>query len=249
MSQMLQQLWSNGTIALAVWETIYDRLSALIAYVIGLPVGVILYVTDKGGIKENLVVNKIVGVIVNIFRSIPFIILMVAFLPVAKAIVGTSTGNKAMIVMLIIAAAPYVARMTESSLKEVNAGVIEAARSMGASTMQIILKVLLPEAKPSLIVGAVISTVTILGYSAMAATIGGGGLGKIAIIYGYQRFKDDVIWVAVILTVVIVQIIQELGMLLAKKSISGSQKPKRKKATEKPKPDGKKVIHLKGDKK
>ena len=235
MSQMLQQLWSNGTIALAVWETIYmTGLSALIAYVIGLPVGVILYVTDKGGIKENLVVNKIVGVIVNIFRSIPFIILMVAFLPVAKAIVGTSTGNKAMIVMLIIAAAPYVARMTESSLKEVNAGVIEAARSMGASTMQIILKVLLPEAKPSLIVGAVISTVTILGYSAMAATIGGGGLGKIAIIYGYQRLKDDVIWVAVILTVVIVQIIQELGMLLAKKIDKRlPKKPKRKKATEK----------------
>lgn len=235
MSQMLQQLWSNGTIALAVWETMYmTGLSALIAYVIGLPVGVILYVTDKGGIKENLVVNKIVGVIVNIFRSIPFIILMVAFLPVAKAIVGTSTGNKAMIVMLIIAAAPYVARMTESSLKEVNAGVIEAARSMGASTMQIILKVLLPEAKPSLIVGAVISTVTILGYSAMAATIGGGGLGKIAIIYGYQRFKDDVIWVAVILTVVIVQIIQELGMLLAKKIDKRlPKKPKRKKATEK----------------
>ncbi len=235
MSQILQQLFSEGTIALAVWETIYMTiLSTLIAYVIGLPIGVILYITDKGGIRQNIIVNKIVGVVVNIFRSIPFIILMVAFLPVAKVIVGTSIGNRAMVVMLIIAAAPYVARMTESSLKEVNAGVIEAARSMGASTMQIIWKVLLPEAKPSLIVGAVISTVTVLGYSAMAATIGGGGLGKIAIIYGYQRFKNDVIWVAVVLTVVIVQIIQELGMLIAKRVDKRlPQKPKRKKATDK----------------
>lgn len=233
MSQILQQLFREGTITLAVWETIYMTiLSTLIAYVIGLPIGVILYITDKGGIRQNIIVNKIVGVVVNIFRSIPFIILMVAFLPVAKVIVGTSIGNRAMVVMLIIAAAPYVARMTESSLKEVNAGVIEAARSMGASTMQIIWKVLLPEAKPSLIVGAVISTVTVLGYSAMAATIGGGGLGKIAIIYGYQRFKNDVIWVAVVLTVVIVQIIQELGMLLAKKIDKRlPKKPKRKKAT------------------
>lgn len=231
MSQMLQQLFSEGTIALAVWETIYMTvLSTLIAYVIGLPIGVVLYITDKGGIKENLIVNKIVGVIVNIFRSIPFIILMVAFLPVAKAIVGTSIGNKAMIVMLIIAAAPYVARMAESSLKEVNAGVIEAARSMGASTMQIIWKVLLPEAKPSLVVGAVISTVTVLSYSAMAATIGGGGLGKIAIIYGHQRLQNDVIWVAVLFTVIIVQIIQEVGMLIAKKVDKRvSKKPKRKK--------------------
>lgn len=235
MSQILQQLFREGTIALAVWETIYMTvLSTLIAYVIGLPIGVILYITDKGGIRQNIIVKKIVGVVVNIFRSIPFIILMVAFLPVAKVIVGTSIGNRAMVVMLIIAAAPYVARMTESSLKEVNAGVIEAARSMGASTMQIIWKVLLPEAKPSLIVGAVISTVTVLGYSAMAATIGGGGLGKIAIIYGYQRFKNDVIWVAVVLTVVIVQIIQELGMLIAKRVDKRlPKKPKRKKAADK----------------
>ena len=235
MSQILQQLFREGTIALAVWETIYMTiLSTLIAYVIGLPIGVILYITDKGGIRQNIIVNKIVGVVVNIFRSIPFIILMVAFLPVAKVIVGTSIGNRAMVVMLIIAAAPYVARMTESSLKEVNAGVIEAARSMGASTMQIIWKVLLPEAKPSLIVGAGISTVTVLGYSAMAATIGGGGLGKIAIIYGYQRFKNDVIWVAVVLTVVIVQIIQELGMLIAKRVDKRlPKKPKRKKAADK----------------
>lgn len=235
MSQILQQLFREGTITLAVWETIYMTiLSTLIAYVIGLPIGVILYITDKGGIRQNIIVNKIVGVVVNIFRSIPFIILMVAFLPVAKVIVGTSIGNRAMVVMLIIAAAPYVARMTESSLKEVNAGVIEAARSMGASTMQIIWKVLLPEAKPSLIVGAVISTVTVLGYSAMAATIGGGGLGKIAIIYGYQRFKNDVIWVAVVLTVVIVQIIQELGMLIAKRVDKRlPKKPKRKKTADK----------------
>jgi D-methionine transport system permease protein len=142
---------------------------------------------------------------------------MIAFLPVAKAIVGTSIGNEAMIVMLVVAATPYVARMVESSVKEIDKGVIEAAKSMGANTFEIVWKVLLPEAKPSLIVGAVISTVTILGYSAMAGTIGGGGLGQIAITYGHQRFQDEVIWVCVILMVVLVQIIQELGMFLAKK--------------------------------
>ncbi len=214
----LVSLWSNGTFALGVWETLYMTiLSTAIAYVIGLPVGVLLFITDKGGVKQNAVINKIVGIVVNILRSIPFIILMVAFLPVAKFIVGTSMGNAAMVVMLVIAAAPYVARMVESSLKEVNAGVVEAARSMGASTFQIVTKVLLPEAKPSLVIGAVISTVTVLGYSAMAATIGGGGLGKIAITLGYQRFKDGIIWTAVILTVLIVQLIQELGNLIVKK--------------------------------
>jgi len=164
------------------------------------------------------VLNKILSVFVNIFRSIPFIILMVAMLPVAKLLVGTSIGNKAMIVTLVIAAAPYVARMVESSLKEVDAGVIEAAQAMGSSNFQIITKVLIPEAKPSLIIGAVISTVTILGYSAMSATIGGTGLGQIAIVYGHQRFKDDIIWICMVLIVIIVQIIQEVGMLIARKT-------------------------------
>lgn len=218
-SDMLKQLWDNGIIQLGIWETVYmTLLSTLIAYGIGLPIGVILCITDKDGIRPNRLINRALGFIVNIFRSIPFIILMVAMLPVAKAIVGTSMGNKAMIVMLIIAAAPYVARMVESSIKEVGHGVIEAAQAMGTSNFKIITRVLIPEAKPSLIIGAVISTVTILGYSAMAATIGGTGLGQIAIIYGHQRSNYDIVWLCVILTVVIVQIIQEVGTLVAHKT-------------------------------
>ena len=158
------------------------------------------------------------AIVVNFFRSIPFIILMVAMLPVANWIVGTSLGNKAMIVMLIIAASPYIARMVESSVKEVDSGVIEAAQSMGASNFEIVCKVLLPEAKPSLIMGAVISMVTILGYSAMSSTIGGTGLGQIAISYGHQRFNPDIKWICVFLTVIIVQIIQELGTAIAHRS-------------------------------
>lgn len=216
---MLTKLWESGMLQLGVWETIYMTfISAFFAYIIGLPLGVLLCVTDRGGIHPIPWLNKIVGVIVNIFRSIPFIILMVACLPVAKLIVGTSLGNKAMIVMLVIAAAPYVARMAESSIKEVDAGVIEAAQAMGTSSFKIIYKVLIPEAKPSLIVGAVISLVTILGYSAMAGTIAGGGLGAIAINYGYQRFQDNVVWICVLLSVIVVQIIQELGMLIARKT-------------------------------
>lgn len=218
-SEILKQLWQSGTLVTGIWETVYlTLLSTVIAYLLGLPLGVILAVTGDGGIRPIKWLNRVLGFIVNIFRSIPFIVLMVAMLPVAKAIVGTSIGNRAMIVMLVIAAAPYIARMVESSLKEVSPGVIEAAQSMGTSNFGIILKVLIPEAKPSLIVGAVISTVTVLGYSAMAATIGGGGLGSIAITWGHQRFNDDVIWVCVILIIIIVQIIQELGMLIARKT-------------------------------
>lgn len=217
MSETLTDLLEKGVLQLGVWETVYMTLiSTLIAYIIGLPLGIILRITDNDGIRPMPVLNKILGFIVNIFRSMPFIVLMVAMLPVAKFIVGTSMGNAAMIVMLVIAAAPYVARMVESSVKEVNAGVIEAAQSMGASTSRIILKVLIPEALPSLIVGAVISTVTILSYSAMAATIAGGGLGAIAIIWGHQRSSDEIIWVCVVLIVIIVQIIQEVGMRIAK---------------------------------
>ena len=162
--------------------------------------------------------NRILGFVVNFFRSIPFIILMVAMLPVARFILGTSLGNGAVIVMLIIGASPYVARMVESSVKEVGAGVIEAAQSMGCTNLQIITKVLLPEAKPALINGAVISMVTILGYSAMAATIGGTGLGQVAIIYGHQRNNSDITWICVLLTVAIVQIIQIVGTTIARKT-------------------------------
>ena len=218
-SEMFIKLWENGIIQRGIWETVYMTvISSLIAYVIGLPLGVVFNVTDQEGIRPVHWLNRILGLVVNFFRSIPFIILMVAMLPVARLIVGVSLGNQAMIVMLVIAAAPYVARMVESSLKEVNAGVIEAAQSMGTNNLQIIWKVLLPEAKPSLIVGAVISMVTILGYSAMAATIGGTGLGQIAVSYGHQRFNPDVTWCCVFLTVIIVQIIQEVGTWIAHKT-------------------------------
>lgn len=216
-SEQLIQLWETNTLLNEFFVTIYLTLfSTIIAYAIGLPVGILLYATSKDGICPIKWFNSILGFVVNIFRSIPFIILMVAMLPVAKFVVGTSLGNKAMIVMLVIAAAPYTARMVESSLKEVSSGVIEAANSMGASSLQIVFKVLLPEAKPSLLVGAVISVVTILGYSAMAGTIAGGGLGMVAISYGYQRSNEDVIWVAMVLTVIIVQVLQELGMRIAR---------------------------------
>ena len=175
MSDLLIKLWQNGILQLGIWETIYMTLiSTFFAYLIGLPVGLILRITDRDGIHPIGWLNRTLGIIVNALRSIPFIILMVAMLPVAKFVVGTSLGNRAVIVTLIIAAAPYVARMVESAAKEVDAGVIEAAQSMGASTFRIIWKVIIPEAKPALITGAVISTVTILGYSAMAGTIGGG---------------------------------------------------------------------------
>ena len=219
MSDELEYLLSSKLLLIGVWETVYmTLLSTLVAYVLGLPLGVLLTVTDKNGVRPIGWLNSLLGVVVNIFRSIPFIILMVAMLPVAKLVVGTSLGNKAMIVMLVLAAAPYVARMVESSLKEVDRGVIEAAQAMGTSSYQIVTKVLIPEAKPALIVGAVISTVTILSYSAMAGTIGGGGLGQIAITYGYQRFCSDITWVCVVLVVIIVQIIQEVGMAIARKT-------------------------------
>ena len=219
MSEMLQKLLDSGVLQTGIWETIYlTLLSTLFSYALGLPLGVILAVTSKEGIHPIPWLNRILGIIVNIFRSIPFIILMVAMLPVAKAIVGTSLGNKAMIVTLILAAAPYVARMVESSIREVSAGVIEAAQAMGSSSLQIIMKVLIPEAKPSLITGGVISMVTILGYSAMAGTIGGGGLGQIAITYGYQRSNNDIIWICILLIIIIVQVIQEIGTRAARKT-------------------------------
>ena len=219
LSEMFYKLWDNGLLQLGIWETVYMTfISSVFAYLIGLPLGVVLNVTSPNGIHPMPKLNKLLGFVVNFFRSIPFIILMVAMLPVAKFIVGTSLGNKAVIVMLVIAAAPYVARMAESSLSEVSSGVIEAAQSMGATNFEIITKVLIPEAKPSLINGAAISIVTILGYSAMAATIGGTGLGQIAIIYGHQRSNADITWLCVFLTVIIVQIIQELGAYIARRT-------------------------------
>lgn len=218
-SDMFYKVWENGLIQMGVVETIYMTLIAtFFSYLFGLPMGVILNVTDQGGIRPTPWVNRLLGLFVNFFRSIPFIVLMVAMLPVARFILGTSLGNGAVIVMLIIGASPYVARMVESSLKEVDAGVIEAAQSMGCTNFQIVSKVLLPESKPSLINGAVISMVTILGYSAMAATIGGTGLGQVAIIYGHQRSKADITWVCVLLIVTIVQVIQIVGTHIARRT-------------------------------
>lgn len=215
-SDLFYQLVDQGVLVRGIWETIYmTLLSTVVAYGIGLPLGILLNITGKSGLHPIRWLNAALGFVVNIFRSIPFIILMIAMLPVAKVLVGTSLGNKAMIVMLIIAAAPYVARMVESSLREIKPGIIEAAQAMGTPNFTIIWKVMLPEAKPSLITGAVISTVTILGYSAMAGTIGGTGLGQIAISYGYQRFKNDIIWVCMILIVLIVQVIQIAGTAIA----------------------------------
>lgn len=190
-------------------------LSSLISYIIGIPLGVLLYTTDKNGLAPNSVVYNVLSVIVNIFRSIPFLILLILVLPVTKAIVGTTIGAKAVIPPLVISAAPYIARMVESSLKEVDLGVIEAAKAMGATNFQIITKVLLTESKPSLLVGAAISITTILGYSAMAGVVGGGGLGDVAIRYGYYRYEQDIMIVTVVLLVVIVQIIQGIFMGLA----------------------------------
>lgn len=219
LSDMFIKLWQQNLFLLGVWQTVYlTVISTVFAYVLGLPLGLLLCVSDKDGIHPMPVLNKILSIVINAFRSIPFIILMVAMLPVAKLIVGTSLGNKAVIVTLVIAAAPYVARMVESSIKEVDKGVIEAAEAMGTPPFQIITKVLVPEAKPSLITGAVISMVTVLGYSAMAATIGGTGLGQIAIVYGHQRFNQDIIWFAALLCIIIVQVIQEVGMYIVRKT-------------------------------
>lgn len=218
-TEFFVKLWQNHIIQLGVWQTVYmTALTTLFAYLIGLPLGVVLRITDKDGLYPVKWLNTILGFLVNFFRSIPAVILMVAMIPVARLLLGTSTGNGAVIVTLIIAAAPYVARMVESSLKEVNAGVIEAAQAMGCTNMQIVWHVLLPEAKPSLISGSVISTVTILSYTALAATLGGTGLGQVAIIYGHQRSQKLVVWVCVLLIVVIVQVIQIAGTRIMRKT-------------------------------
>ena len=231
-TEWLAKLWNNNVLQLGVWETIYMTLLAtLFAYLIGLPLGLLLRVTDTDGIHPIKWLNSVLGVIVNFLRSMPFIILMVAMLPVAKFIVGTSLGNRAVIVTLVIAAAPYVARMVESSVKEVDAGVIEAAQAMGCSAWQIITKVLLPECRPSLINGATNAAITILGYGAMAGAIGGGGLGSMSIMRGYGRNQILVLYVAVIILVILVQIIQSIGTALCVKTdkrINHSKEKRRK---------------------
>lgn len=211
---MSAKLWAE--IGLGIYETFYMTLaSTLLGYVIGLPLGVILIITRRDGIRQNLAVNQVLGVIVNIMRSIPFLILMIAIIPFTRFVMGKSYGSTATIVPLTMAAFPFISRMVESSLAEVDGGVIEAAQAMGATPMQIIHKVYIPEATPSLISGAAIVATNILGYSAMAGSVGGGGLGAIAINYGYYRFNAEVMVVCIAIMVVLVQAMQLVGTRLS----------------------------------
>lgn len=192
--------------------------STLFSYLLGLPLGVILVVTAPSGLKPMPLFNQVLGVIVNLLRSVPFLILLFVIMPFTQFITGSSFGANATIVPLVVSAAPFVARLIESSFKEIDFGVIEAAQSMGASNWQIITKVMLPESKPSLLVGSAIAATTILGYSAMAGVVGGGGLGDIAIRYGFYRYQNDLMYVCVILLVIITQIIQEAGLRIANRT-------------------------------
>ena len=210
----------TGTLVSLLWEgllqTLYMTLiGTLISYLIGLPIGVSLVVTGPNGIRPVGVYNKVMGFIVNVIRSVPFLILMIALMPYIRKIIGTGIGTSATTAALIVAAAPFVARLVEQSLLEVDAGVIEAAQAMGASNFQIIRKVLLLEARPSLLNGAAVATINILGYSAMAGIVGGGGLGDIAIRYGLYRFQPTIMWITIVVLVVLVQILQEVGIRVA----------------------------------
>ena len=205
--------------AWGLWETFYMvTVSVLLAYLIGLPLGLILAVTDSEGLRPSPALNKVLGTIVNLLRSVPFLIMVFLLNGLTLLIVGTTVGSTAMIVGLVVAAFPFVARLVEGSAREVDRGILEASVSMGASTWQIITKVILPECKPSLINGATVATTTILGYSAMAGILGGGGLGSIAINYGYYRRVPLTMWVAVIILVLLVQLIQELGTRIANRT-------------------------------
>lgn len=210
-TEQIREMILNG-----ILETLYMTVvSTLFGYVFGLPMGVLLCISDKDGLKPHPVLYKILDFIANIVRSVPFLILLILLIPFTRFLLGKSYGSTATIVPLTVAAIPFIARMVESSLKEVDNGVVEAARAMGAGTMRIILRVLLVEARTSLITGATIAIGTILGYSAMAGAVGGGGLGDIAVRYGYYRYQPDIMIVTVILLIVIVQIFQSVGMLIA----------------------------------
>lgn len=200
-----------------IGETLYMVLfSTALSYLLGMPLGILLVVTGSDGIHPIRWLNRVLGIIINLMRSVPFLIMLILILPFTRAVVGTTIGSTATVVPLVVSAAPFIARLVESSLMEVDKGVVEAAWSMGASPMRIIFRVLLPEARPSLIIGAAIAVTTILGYSAMAGIVSGGGLGDIAIRYGYYRYQTEIMLVTVALLVVIVQVMQEVGARLAK---------------------------------
>lgn len=204
--------WMADKILFATWETIYMvAISTALSYVFGLPLGIILVTTEEGHILENKSFNRILGSFVNAVRSIPFIIFLILVIPFTRIVVGTSIGTVASIVPLTLAAIPFVARLVETSFKEIEWGLIEAALSMGANAWQVITKVLIPEARPSLILGVAITTINLVGYSAMAGIVGGGGLGTLAYYYGYQRYENSIMWITVILLIIFVQGIQMLG--------------------------------------
>jgi len=214
-------MFTNTVIKMIIqgfYDTLYMTVvSTLLAYVVGLPLGIALTITDKKGIRPNAVINKILDLITNIIRSIPFLILLILVIPITRFIVGRSYGSSATIVPLVIASAPFIARLIESSLAEVDKGVIDAAQSMGAGTFTIIWKVLLVEARTSLIVGMTIALGTILGYSAMAGIVGGGGLGDIAIRYGYYRYQPEIMIVTIVLLIILVQALQGVGRMASSK--------------------------------
>lgn len=206
------------TLIEALVETLYMTFFAVsIAYIIGIPIGITLYLTSPAGIYKNKYIHPLLGGIVNMFRSVPFLILMIIAMPLTRMIVGTAIGSVAAIVPLVIAAAPFVSRMVETSVNELDKGVIDAARAMGASTWQIIYKVIIPESIPSLIRGLAITTIMMISFSAMAGAIGAGGLGRVAIRYGYQRFRNDIMWLTIIVIILLVAIIQFVCNQLAKK--------------------------------
>jgi D-methionine transport system permease protein len=195
-----------------LWDTLFMvLLSTLFAVIIGFVPAIVLVITDAKGLKPNKAVNSVLNFVINLLRSFPFIILMIAIFPITKFIVGTTIGREAAIVPLTIGAAPFAARIIESALKEVDPGIVEAAKSFGASTFQIIFKVMIKEALPSIVLGITLTVINVIGYSAMAGTIGAGGLGDIAVRYGYQRFKTDIMIYTVIILIVVVQILQGLG--------------------------------------
>ncbi|GAA2110968.1 ABC transporter permease [Kitasatospora saccharophila] len=210
--QMQELMWP------ATWETLgMVGIAGLVSLLVGLPIGLLLVLTDKDGLLQNLAVSRVLGAIVNVGRSVPFVILMVALLPVTRAVAGTTLGWQAASVPLAIGAIPFFARLVETSVREVDGGLVEALKSMGAGTGTIVRKTLLPEALPSLVASATTTVIALIGYSAMAGTVGGGGLGDLAIRYGYQRFETAFMWVIVAELVVIVTVIQLLGDFAARR--------------------------------
>lgn len=219
MNSILSFIESNGPMLLeGIRDTLYMTfVSTFVAYIFGVPIGILAEITRKDSIYPMVIFNGILGWIINIGRSIPFIILIVAIMPVTRKIVGTTIGPKAATVALIIAAIPFVARIVSNALREVDDGVIEAARAMGANNGQIIFKVMLIETLPSLILGSSLTTITLVGYTAMAGAVGGGGLGDIAIRFGYHRYQSDIMIVTIVLLVILVQVIQSTGQIISKK--------------------------------